>query len=70
VGRRDVENDPHSGRSKRISNPELVDRVRNYKRLPVDRMMESELNVNKVLIKSVIAAGLGKRNICVKFVPH
>jgi hypothetical protein len=33
-------------------------------------MTESELNVSKELIGDKITTDLGKRKICVKFVPH
>lgn len=72
-GRESVEDVAHTGRPISVRTPETIEKVRKLvtadRRLSI-RMLASELNIDKEVVRQILTQDLGKRKVCAKFVPH
>lgn len=72
-GRESVEDDAHTGRPISVRTPETIEKVRELvtsdRRLTI-RILASELNIDKEVVRQILTQDLGKRKVCSRFVPH
>lgn len=72
-GREDLGDDERSGRPREVVNEKNIQIVRDFiKKEPKSslRYMESELNITKDSIHTILVEHLGLRKVCARFVPH
>jgi len=72
-GRELVEDDERGGRPKSTRTGEntavVADLVKNYRRI-ASRMIVESLNITTTAVLRILKEDLGKRKLCVRFVPH
>ena len=71
--RKDLNDDLRPGRPEVRKRVELVEKVRNIIGIDANfttRMLAVELNTSKYTIWQILTEDLGKRKVCVRFVPH
>ena len=72
-GRKDVKDDVRSGRpstARTDENVEFVRRLLTEGRRTTLQVIADRLNIGKETVRRIVTEDLGKRKICVRFVPH